>query len=163
MALVRLGFARVIKRDGIYGTKEAGEDNLRTGDVVKLDQNGKLVKIASGDTNKIFGIVYYGNYHIPTMNGLVKTGKYEVEVSNVVVKTTDIEFDSFRKENAVNYIQNGPIEVLVEADVVAGDAVYYNPTTRYFTNNSSNGVKVGKSVFMDNASNGDGVLIDFVL
>jgi len=163
MALVRLGFARVVKNDGIYGNKEAGENNLRTGQVVKLNQNGQLVKISADDSNNIFGIIYYGQYHVQTLNGLEKTGKYEVENSGVVVKSTDLEFDSFNKGNAVNYIQNGPVEVLVEADVLAGDDVYYNPTTGYFTNSSTNTVKVGKSKFMDSASNGDGVLINFVL
>lgn len=163
MALVRLGFARVVKNDGIYGIKEAGENNLRTGHVVKLDQNGQLVKISASDANNIFGIIYYGRYHVPTLNGLEKSGKYEVEDNGAVVKSTDLEFDSFRKGNAVNYIQNGPVEVLNEADVNAGDPVYYNTTTGYFTNSSTGTVRVGKSVFIDKASNGDGVLINFVI
>jgi len=156
---IRFGYASVTKHDGVFGFATSGENNLRTGIPVKADANGRYVAV-SGANDVIAGFSYWG-YQTITPNGLVKESKYDVLDNSVVVRTTNYSFDSFREGDQFLLIKEGYMDVVVSADVAVGDDVYYNPTTKLYTNVSTNNIKVGNTKFTAPAKNGDKVLVYF--
>lgn len=158
MAEVKFGYGSVEKRDGIYGFAIAGETGLRSGFPVKINAEGRYVVVSSAD-DKIEGFSYWGLYQLPTTNGLVKTDKYEISESGTIVRTVDYSFDAYREGEAFNLIKNGYEDVIVSADVSAGDDVYFDLTNHLYTNVSTNNIKIGNSKFEKNANNGDVVKV----
>lgn len=158
MAVVKFGYASVGKNDGVYGNAISGADNLRSGFPVKLDENGRYV-VASSASDKIEGFSYWGLYQTVTMNGLSKNDVYEISETSTVVRSVEYEFDSYRAGEAFNLIKSGYEDVIVNADVSAGDDVYFDLTNHLYTNVSTNNIKIGNSKFEKNANNGDVVKV----